>query len=248
MNLLANAAKYTEPGGAISLSVMQEGNECVLRLQDTGIGIAPDLLPRIFDLFTQGERSLARSQGGLGIGLALVKKLVEMHQGRVEAHSVLGEGSEFVVRLPIALASDMHPPVPPPSTNERPARALRVMLVDDNVDMVETLSMLMNTLGHDVRHAHDGSGSLQIALEFQPHLVLMDIGLPGLDGYQVAKQIREHAALKDVVLVALTGYGHESAKQSSLAAGFHHHITKPADFRAIKQLLDTLPDKAPIGQ
>ena len=234
VNLLTNAAKYTEHGGHIWLSVEQEGDECVLRVRDTGIGIAPELLPRVFDLFTQAERSLARSQGGLGIGLALVQRLVEMHQGRVEAHSTLGQGSEFVVTLPVARSSGVQPPAALPETNQSATRSLRVLVVDDNVDTVESLAMLMNALGHDVRKAYDGSASLEAALEYRPHIMLLDIGLPGLDGYQLATRIREQAALQDVVLVALTGYGQESARQRSLEAGFDHHLTKPADLNEIE--------------
>ena len=236
VNLLTNAAKYTEPGGHIWLSVEQEGNDCVLRVRDTGIGIAPELLPRVFDLFTQAERSLARSQGGLGIGLALVQRLVQMHQGRVEARSVLGQGSEFVVTLPVAPASGAQLPSTLPETPSA-TRSLRVLVVDDNADTVDTLAMLMMESGHDVRKAYDGSAALAAALDYRPHIILLDIGLPGLDGYQLATRMRAQPALEDVVLVALTGYGNESARQRSLGAGFDHHLTKPADFNKLKQIL-----------
>jgi CheY-like chemotaxis protein len=165
------------------------------------------------------EGSLARSQGGLGIGLALVRQLVEMHHGRVEAHSAPGQGSEFVVTLPGALSSDVQLPPAPAETNNSAKRSLRVLVADDNVDTVESLAMLMTTLGHDVRKAYDGLASLEAALDYQPDIMLLDIGLPGLDGYQLATRIREQAALKDVVLVALIGYGHASARQRSLEAG-----------------------------
>ncbi len=240
VNLLTNAAKYTEPGGHIWLSVEQERDECVLRVRDTGIGIAPELLPRVFDLFTQSEQSLARSQGGLGIGLALVQQLVEMHHGRVEAHSTLGQGSEFVVILPTALSSGAQLPSVLPDTNTSATRALRVLVVDDNADTVESLAMLLTAWGHDVRKAFDGSASFEIALDYQPHIMLLDIGLPGLDGYQLATRIREQAAFRDVVLVALTGYGDESARQRALGTGFDHHLTKPVDFKKLKQILATI--------
>jgi CheY-like chemotaxis protein len=234
---VANAAKYTEPGGRISLSLAQERDECVLRVRDTGIGIAPELLPRVFDLFTQAEGSLARSQGGLGIGLALVQGLVEMHQGRVEAHSTLGQGSEFVVTLPVALSSEARLPSAPAETSKSATRSLRVLVADDNVDTADTMAMLITTLGHDVRKAYDGPASLEAALDYRPDIMLLDIGLPGLDGYQLAKRIRGQAALQDVVLVALTGYGHESARQRSLGAGFDHHLTKPHDLKQLEQIL-----------
>ena len=240
VNLLTNAAKYTEHGGHIWLSVEQNGNDCVLRVRDTGVGIAPELLPRVFDLFTQAERSLARSQGGLGIGLALVRRLVEMHEGWVEAHSALGQGSEFVVTLPVAISSGAQVPSALPEPDKSATRSLRVLVVDDNVDTVDTLAMIMKELGHDVRKAYDGSTSLETALAYRPHIMLLDIGLPGLDGYQLATRIRKQPTLQDVVLVALTGYGHEAARQRSLGAGFDHHLTKPADFNKLKEILATV--------
>ncbi len=178
MNLLNNAAKYTDEGGHIWLSLQQEGDEAVLRVRDTGIGIAPDLLPRIFDLFTQAERSLARSQGGLGIGLCLVQRLVEMHGGKVAAYSALGQGSEFVVRLPVVLTDQPQPPSPPTEKAEPTGPSLRVLVVDDNVDTAESLAMLLRRSGHDVRTAHDGPTALEAALDYRPNVVLLDIGLP----------------------------------------------------------------------
>jgi CheY-like chemotaxis protein len=222
------------------LSVEQQGSDCVLRVRDTGVGIAPEVLPRVFDLFTQAEQTLARSQGGLGIGLALVRRLVEMHRGRIEAHSALGQGSEFVVTLPSTLPVAAHVPLAVPETSESTTRSLRMMVVDDNVDTVDSLALLMKELGHDVRKAYDGSAALQAALDYRPDVILLDIGLPGLDGYQLATRIREQSALQDTVLVALTGYGHESVRQRSLEAGFDHHLTKPTDFNKLKQILATV--------
>lgn len=240
VNLLNNAAKYTADGGRISITVEQEADEAVLRIRDTGVGIAPELLPRIFDLFTQAERSLDRSQGGLGIGLCLVQRLVEMHGGRAEAKSALGQGSEFVVRLPVMPT----PALPPPSTdNEISAptgRSLRVLVVDDNVDSAHTLKLLLKISGHDVRTVYDGPTALEAALDYRPEVVLLDIGLPGLDGFEVAKRLRQQPALGSVVLVAITGYGQESDRQRSLDAGFDHHLIKPTNFGKVQQILATV--------
>jgi PAS domain S-box-containing protein len=244
VNLLTNAAKYTDEGGHIWLTVQEDGDDCVLRVRDTGIGIAPELLPRIFDLFTQAERSLDRSQGGLGIGLALVQRLVEMHKGKVEVHSSLGQGSEFVVRLPLALTPAPQSPAVAEETGEPPSRPLRVLVVDDNVDAAETLGMLLQESGHDVRTAFDGPTALEVALEYRPEVVLLDIGLPGLDGFEVAKRLRQQPALGSVVLVAMTGYGQDSDRQRSLDAGFDHHLSKPADFGKVQDILATVSAKA----
>ena len=236
VNLLTNAAKYTDPGGQVWLIVQLEGEEAVLRVRDTGVGIAPEILPRIFDLFTQAERSLDRSQGGLGIGLALVQRLVEMHGGTVAASSVLGQGSEFVVRLPVV--SPPEPAASPPTETARPTGpSLRVLVVDDNVDTVTTLALLVKESGHDVRTAYDGPAVLEAALDYRPNVVLLDIGLPGLNGLEVAKQLRQQPALQNAVLVAMTGYGRESDLQRSFDAGFDHHLVKPGDFGRVLQIL-----------
>ena len=243
VNLLTNAAKYTDPGGHIWLTVQQEGEEAVLRLRDTGVGIAAEILPRIFDLFTQAERSLDRSQGGLGIGLALVQRLVEMHGGTVSASSVLGQGSEFVVRLPVVSPSESpQPEIPPTEKAERAVPALRVLVVDDNVDTVTTLALLVTESGHDVRTAYDGSAVLEAALDYRPNLVLLDIGLPGLNGLEVAKQLRQQPMLKNIVIVAMTGYGQESDRKRSQEAGFDYHLVKPGDFGKVLQLLATVSE------
>ena len=240
VNLLTNAAKYTTDGGQIWLSVQQEGDEGVLRVRDSGVGIAPELLPHIFDLFTQAEKSLDRSQGGLGIGLSLVQRLVEMHRGRVEVYSVLGQGSEFVIRLPVVLTAA--PPLPATIIKAaKPAGpSLRVLVVDDNKDAALTLGMLLQVKGHEVRTAHDGLAALEAAHAFRPQVMLLDIGLPGLDGYEVAKRLRQQAIFKGVLLVAMTGYGQEADRQRSLAAGFDHHLVKPADFRKVQEILETV--------
>jgi CheY-like chemotaxis protein len=241
VNLLANAAKYTADGGRISLAVEQSGDECLLRVRDTGVGIAPALLPRIFDLFTQAERALDRSQGGLGIGLAVVQRLVELHGGRVAAHSSLGHGSEFVVHLPavaapvVAVAATIAAEATAPTQ-----RCLRVLVVDDNVDTVESLGMLMQLEGHAVRTAHSGPGAMAAAGDYRPDVVLLDIGLPGLDGFEVAKRIRKDPLRQGVVLVALTGYGQEADRQRSHEAGFDHHLVKPVDFAAVQEIFATV--------
>jgi PAS domain S-box-containing protein len=243
-NLLVNAAKYTEEGGHVWLTVQEEGETCVLRVRDTGVGIAPKLLPRVFDLFTQAERSMGRSQGGLGIGLALVQRLTELHGGTVEAYSALGQGSEFVVRLPVVPTLGSQPPPPIMEIAEPTTRPLRVLVVDDNVDAAESMAMLVKAVGHDVRTVYDGTTALRAALDYRPNVVLLDIGLPGLNGYEVAERIRRQPVLQGVVLVALTGYGQGSDRQTSLEGGFDHHVVKPADFKNVQQILATVSEKA----
>jgi PAS domain S-box-containing protein len=246
VNLLTNAAKYTADGGRILLAIEQEGDEAVMRVKDTGVGIAPELLPRIFDLFTQAERSLDRSQGGLGIGLCLVKRLVEMHGGKVEVVSALGHGSEFVVRLPALLAPE---PVPPPMADEttQPAGpSLRVLVVDDNLDSARSLGLLLTASGHDVRMAYDGPTAVKATLDYRPNVVLLDIGLPGFDGFEVAKRLRQEPALSSLLLVAMTGYGQESDLQRSQDSGFDHHMVKPVSFEKVQQVLATVIEKASL--
>jgi two-component system CheB/CheR fusion protein len=237
VNLLNNAAKFTDEGGRVWVNLQQDGNEALLKVRDAGVGIAPDLLPRIFDLFTQSARSLARSQGGLGIGLALVQRLVEMHGGKVTAFSTLGEGSEFVVRIPL-LSSPLPQPDPPFSEKEGSAsRSLRVLVVEDSLDEAESLEMLLRKLGHEVRMAFDGPTAMEAVFNYLPNVVLMDIGLPEIDGYAVAKWIRQQSMLDKTVLVATTGYGREQDRQQSRAAGFDHHLVKPVPIEAIQKLL-----------
>ena len=240
VNLLTNAAKYTDKGGHIKLTAQQEGNTAVLRVSDTGIGISTELLPNIFDLFTQAERSLDRSQGGLGIGLSLVRQLVELHKGTVEAHSILGQGSEFVVRLPVMSALLQLPSSPALKTNPGNEKC-RVLVVDDNIDAAQSLAMLVEISGHETQVAYDGPSALKTALTWQPDVVLLDIGLPGLNGYEVAMRIRQESKRKDIVLVALTGYGQESDRKKSQDAGFDHHLVKPADFDEVERILTPDP-------
>ena len=240
VNLLTNAVKYTGDGGHIWVTVGQEDEECVIRVRDNGVGIALDALPNIFDLFTQGARSLDRSQGGLGIGLALAQQLVEMHGGRIEAHSRLGSGSEFVVRLPVVVPNALAAALPHVDKTRAAGRSLRVLVVEDNVDTARSLTMLLEASGHNVRNSFDGLTALEEALEYRPNVVLLDIGLPGLDGYKVAKWMRH--TLKDVMLVAVTGYGQDADRQRSKDAGFNHHLVKPADYDSVLQILATVPE------
>jgi len=240
-NLLNNAAKYTEDEGKIWLTVERANGEAVCRVRDTGLGIPPDMLASVFDLFTQVDQALDRSQGGLGIGLTLVKQLVELHAGRVQAHSAgLNQGSEFVVRLP-ALAEESPRGV---SANGAPPPAdvppCRVLVVDDNVDGAESLAVLLRLGGHDVRVCHDGPAGLALADEFRPGLVFLDIGLPGLDGYEVARRLRAQLGPDGIVLVALTGYGQEEDVLRARQAGFDHHLVKPADPAALTALFEAL--------
>ncbi|OTP72130.1 PAS domain-containing hybrid sensor histidine kinase/response regulator [Caballeronia sordidicola] len=237
VNLLTNAAKYTEEGGHVTVTLEQEGEDCVVRIRDTGVGIGPELLPHVFDLFTQAELSLDRSRGGLGVGLALVRSLVEMHGGRVDVRSVEGKGSEFVVRIPAVASPAPQPFLSRSETNKQGDAKLRVLVVDDNLDTAESMSMLVETVGHDVLIAHEGNAALQAFREFKADVVLLDIGLPGLTGYEVAACIRAQETSHKAVLVAITGYGQESDRQLALAAGFDHHLVKPVDFDKVIAIL-----------
>lgn len=240
VNLLTNAAKYTGEGGRIWVSVQRDGELCILRVRDNGVGISRDLLPRIFDLFTQAERSLDRSQGGLGIGLALVQRLTNLHGGTVEAESELGQGSEFIVRLPVLLTDGPLTKPTTPEPNQQLTRSLRVLVVDDNVDTVLSFSMLLRASGHDVHTAHDGMEAVEAALEYKPDVVLLDIGLPVLNGYEVARRIRQEPTLKHVVLIALTGYGQDADRKTALQAGFDYHLVKPARLEQLQKILSTV--------
>jgi PAS domain S-box-containing protein len=243
VNLLTNAAKYTDEGGRIWLTVQPDRGEAVLRVRDTGVGIPPVFLPRIFDLFTQAERSLARSQGGLGIGLSLVRVLVELHGGRVEAHSAgPGQGSEFIVHLPIS-PSPISPPVPPSTEAEvLTPSALRVLFVDDNSDTRTITRTLLESYGYQVRTAYNGINALETATEYRPEVVLLDLGLPEMDGYEVAQRMRQDPTMRNVVLIAVTGYGLESDRRRTQAAGFDHHLVKGVDFDALLVLLRTIAE------
>jgi two-component system CheB/CheR fusion protein len=237
-NLLNNAAKYTPEGGQVGIAASVEQDEVVLRVRDDGIGIAPEVLPRIFDLFAQGERAVHRSQGGLGIGLTLVRGLVEMHGGVVEAFSEgMGRGSEFVVRLPLFCAPD-----PPAGLRAHGGDAgrlapSRILVVDDNRDSADSVRALLELAGHEVRTAYDGPAALVMAGEFRPEVVFLDIGLPRMDGYEVARRLRMDPRLDHVTLIAMTGYGQEEDRRQSREAGFDHHFVKPMDPGVLGSLL-----------
>ncbi|HEY7171101.1 MAG TPA: ATP-binding protein [Vicinamibacterales bacterium] len=244
-NLLTNAAKYTPPGGRIRVSAALEGDWVVLRVRDSGMGIDAAMLPRIFDLFTQDRQAIDRAQGGLGLGLAIVRSLVALHGGTVSVYSEgRGRGSEFVVRLPhLSMAAESARPetarLPPASTG------LRVLVVDDNEDAAVMLSDALTQAGHQTAVAHDGPTALQLGARFQPHVALLDIGLPVMDGFELARQIRASAAMANTRLVAVTGYGQEHDRQRTQAAGFDAHLIKPVDLHDVTDLIVQLAGGTP---
>jgi signal transduction histidine kinase len=238
-NLLINAAKYTPSGGDIAVDASREAADIAIRVRDTGSGIAPDLLPRLFDLFVQGDRRPDRAPGGLGIGLTVARALVEQHGGTISARSDgPGRGSEFVVRLPARL--DAATSAAPASAAEPPPRAdgTRILVVDDNEDAAEGLALSLKLRGYLVRMAHDAPSALEAAREFRPKVALLDIGLPVMDGYELAARLRKLPGLADVRFIAVTGYGQESDRARSRAAGFHAHLVKPADFGKILRAIE----------
>ena len=229
-NILNNAAKYTDPGGRISLVGVRDGSDVVVKIRDTGVGIPRDMLPCIFDMFTQVDRSLDRSRGGLGLGLTLVKRLVELHGGEVSASSEgRGRGSEFVVRVPLALDARPGQPAAASGLPVPAATPLQIMIVDDNEDGAASLAVLLRLQGHHVAVAHDGLSALELAATMKPDAVVLDIGLPGLDGYQVAQQLRAQPWGRRVVLIAVSGWGHSKDKQRSRDAGIDYHLVKPVN-------------------
>lgn len=246
VNLLTNAAKYTPDGGVIELAAGREDEEAVLRVRDTGIGIPPEQLDQVFALFSQGATTLDRSKGGLGIGLALVKHLVEMHGGSVQAKSGgLGMGSEFIVRLPAVASGKRSENVLQGKGDESTGaheHALRVLVVDDNRDSADLQAALLQHNGHRVRTAYDGTDALEVAGSFRPDVILLDIGLPEIDGYEVAYRVRQQPSLDGVVLVAMTGYGQPEDRQRSQAVGFDHHLVKPAEFADLQTILASVQD------
>ena len=238
-NLLINAAKYTDPGGQIWISLERARGHVEIRIRDAGVGINADLLPRVFEMFEQGRRDLAKSTGGLGIGLSIVKKLTELHGGTVVATSAgIDKGSEFTVRLPVEVEDVVSPVASPRDRARISASARRILVVDDNVDAAESFADLLKEMGHEVRIANDGKAALELNGEWQAEVIFLDIGLPGMDGYEVARQMRVQNA--STRLVALTGYGHESARSMSVEAGFSRHLVKPPDIDTVVALLETL--------
>ena len=237
LNLVTNAAKYTPAGGLIQVHGRKVEGEVLVTLQDDGIGMSATLLPQIFDLFAQGERSIARSEGGLGIGLTIVHRLVEMHGGAIMAHSDGPHlGSTFSVRFP-----SVSPPArsAPSNTKATGGSALRVLIVDDNRDTAQGMARLLTRVGHDVQLAHDGAQALDMAREQKPQAVVLDIGLPGMDGFEVARHMRREAWSKDATIIAVTGYGQPEDRQQALEAGCNHHLVKPVDIKMLQDLLST---------
>ena len=252
-NLLHNAAKYSEPGGRVQLAAScpapadGAGREVVIRVTDSGIGIAPETLPRVFEPFMQADRSITRSRGGLGVGLTLVKRIVEMHDGSVEAASAgTGSGSEFLIRLPVAQAAAAQAarPSEPPESRAPAVMRRRVLVVDDNEASAHTMTLLLRKLGHEVATAYDGAGAVEAARTFRPDLALLDIGLPIMDGYEVARRIRVLPGGDAIALVALTGWGMDEDRRRSRDAGFDEHIVKPVDRATLQRVLSLATARA----
>jgi signal transduction histidine kinase/CheY-like chemotaxis protein len=246
INLLSNAAKYTQEGGRIELTAGQQKDEVVIRVRDNGMGIPPEMLRRIFEPFQQADWVGGHADVGLGVGLTLVRRLTELHNGRVAVHSPgPGQGSEFVVRLPALPAQEAkeHPRGPIETVTVPPKR--RVLIVDDNEDVAKTLAMMLRLQGHEVRVAANGPDALAIARVERPNLVLLDLAMPGMDGYEVARQLRRQPGLENVVLAALTGWARDDDRQRTLSAGFDEHLIKPVEPAQLQQLLDRLDRRQP---
>ncbi|WP_437774471.1 ATP-binding response regulator [Sorangium sp. So ce1097] len=240
-NLLNNAAKYTPPGGHIRVSARGDRDEVVVAVRDTGVGIAPELLPNVFEVFVQGDQSLHRARGGLGVGLALVKRLVELHGGSCSCASAgAGQGAEFVVRLP-ALRGDVAAAGAREREPSLPGERLRVAVVDDNRDAANLLAVSLRRWGHDVVVAHDGLEALSLVRASRPDVAVLDIGLPGIDGYELARRLRREAALAGCTLIAVSGYGQDADRQRARDAGFDHHLLKPVEPAALMKLLARVP-------
>ncbi|MEO7939253.1 MAG: PAS domain S-box protein [Burkholderiaceae bacterium] len=240
-NLLVNSAKYTEPNGHIWLTARRHGSQAVVSVKDNGIGISPDMLPHVFDLFVQADHASAKAQGGLGVGLTLVKKLVTMHEGSVEAHSEgLGMGCDFVSRLTLLSSNEPQPTETQEDDTERVAPARRLLVVDDNEDAATSLAMLLRFMGNEVWIAHSGSDALEIAARLRPDMVFLDIGMPGMDGYETARRLRRQPGCESTVLAALTGWGQQEYRGRASDAGFDHYLVKPLDPDLLQGLLDSL--------
>jgi CheY-like chemotaxis protein len=234
-NLLSNAAKFSQRGGRIVISCETHADQAIVRVRDTGIGMAPELIGSVFDLFVQADRSLARSQGGLGVGLAIAKLITEMHQGSIEAHSEgIGRGSEFVVRLPLARGADLRAAEIPDPARVTPRR---ILVVDDNADAAQMLAATLEIAQHELRVALDGQEALRLAEAFRPQVVLLDIGLPGMDGYEVVGRLRHSPATREALIIAVSGYGSAADRRRARQAGFDHHLTKPIALGALEALI-----------
>jgi PAS domain S-box-containing protein len=237
-NLLTNAAKYTDHADVIFLSVSRQGDAATVRVRDSGVGIAAEFLPRIFDLFVQGDRTLARSQGGLGVGLTVVRRLVELHNGKVSATSAgPGKGSEFTVVLPVVEGAATHCERGMQGEPKSASTARKVLVVDDNVDACDSVAMILTAYGYDVRCLYDGLTVLPTAMQWRPDVIILDIGLPGMSGLEVCVQLRQQAQFQSTPLAALTGYGQDEDQRRSQQAGFDVHMTKPVDPQALCQWL-----------
>jgi CheY-like chemotaxis protein len=239
-NLLNNAAKYSDRDGHIWLTAERQGSDVVVSVRDTGIGIAAEQLPRIFEMFSQVGRSLERSQGGLGIGLTLVKRLVELCGGRIEAKSEgLNKGSQFIVRLPVVVEASV-PQVASEGKEEGDVKtSLRILIVDDNRDSADSLAMMLKMTGNDTRRVYDGEAAVAAAGEFRPDVILLDIGLPKLNGYEACRRIRQQSS-KELVIIALTGWGQDEDRQRTHEAGFDYHMVKPVDPATLMKMLAEL--------
>jgi CheY-like chemotaxis protein len=238
-NVLNNACKYTTPGGTIWLRARAEAGELVVSVRDTGIGLTPAQCERIFDLFVQADASLERARGGLGIGLTLVRQLVEMHEGSVTAHSQgLGHGSEFVIRVPLAVGTDEAQGERAPARQPIAGRSLRILIVDDNRDGADMLSLTLGLLGHQVTTVYEPLKAVAAAESFLPDVAFLDIGMPELNGYDLAALLRRQPWASNLMLVALTGWGQEESRQRSAAAGFDEHLVKPIELETIDRICE----------
>jgi signal transduction histidine kinase len=244
VNILNNAAKYTPEGGHITARLRTTADEVVVEFADDGIGMAPELVPHVFDLFTQAERSSDRSQGGLGLGLPLVRNLARLHGGSVQADSAgPGMGSRFTLQLPVHRGQPADTAAPARASDAGPAAAqpLRVLLVDDNADAADMLGMLLASAGHDVAVEYDAAGAIERSRVFHPHVCLLDIGLPDMDGHALARRLREVPCVEQATLIAVTGYGQDQDRKKSTAAGFDHHLVKPVDAAQLLALFAQVP-------
>jgi PAS domain S-box-containing protein len=250
VNLLNNAAKYSDIGGLVRMSLYQHEAEAVIRVQDNGVGIAPEMLPRIFELFTQADSTAGRSQGGLGVGLALVRTLVEMQDGRVQAKSKgIGKGSEFTVKLPVVSATAAQGPKTALEPGVTSGRPLRILVVEDNIDSADSLNLLLRLYGHDAQVARTGPAALEMASTFRPDVILLDIGLPGMDGYRVARRLREKPEFKTVTLCALTGFTpSEADRQRQQKTGFDHYYVKPLKLETLFKPLKTVDQQGKVQE
>jgi CheY-like chemotaxis protein len=247
-NLLNNAAKYTEPGGRIVLTLARSADEAVVRVTDTGIGIRPESLASIFELFAQADRTLDRAQGGLGVGLTLVQRLVELHGGSVLATSAgAGQGAEFTVSLPLRATIQDPQAEPGARAHDTAAVGCRILVVDDNVDSAQTLATLLRMEGHQTEVAYDGPSALAQVQKMDPDVIFLDIGLPGMSGFQVARELRARPQPRGVALIAVTGYGQPADRQHALDAGFDHHLVKPVDLNVVRELLERLRRETGAG-